>query len=186
LREERYEPVCPVCGIGHLFWAFHEMYVDNGKRAWTGNGFRYKQAIDYPNECNVGGDWAVKNEQTVWFPFFIRHQYEGGTSWKHEFDMLLQRDLSDTSTDEFFYYTIGAVINVVNHPNPNVLLTLPITSITDNGPVSILNLGENRNRFVPEPQPFPGRWSADGTEPRPAGGFSGESCRRFNTGLVQS
>ncbi len=118
---------------GSALWAFHEMYVDNGKRAWPGNGFRYKQAIDYPNACNAAGDWGVKNEQTVWFPFFIRHQYEGGTGWKHEFDMLLQRDLSDTSTDEFFYYTIGAVIHAVNHPNPSVLSTLPIAHFADNG-----------------------------------------------------
>ena len=118
---------------GSALWAINEMYVDNGLQSYVGNGFRYQAAIDYPNACNANDEFAVKNEQTVWFPFFIRHQYEGGTSWRHKFDMLLQRDLHDGSTDEFWYYTTGAVINNILHPNPNVLATLAITSLVDNG-----------------------------------------------------
>jgi hypothetical protein len=114
-------------------WALGEMYVDNGQQSFSGNGFRYKQALDYPNACNTGEDFAVENEQTVWFPFFIKHQYEGSTNWKKKFDMLLQRDLSDTSTDEFYQYTIGALIYLQNHPNPATLSTVPITNFVNNG-----------------------------------------------------
>src|SRR6185312_8675142 len=41
-------------GYGVTKWAFGEMYADNGSASWSGNGFRYKQAIDAPNACNVG------------------------------------------------------------------------------------------------------------------------------------
>jgi hypothetical protein len=132
-------------GYGVAQWAFGEMYVDNGTSSWTGNGFRYKQAIDFQNSCNVGAggapsgyDWMVQNPNAFWPIFFFRSQYEGSANSatiKRQFNQSLQQVISGGSSikDELFHYTIGEVIYALNHPSGLSLNTVPITNFVDNG-----------------------------------------------------
>ncbi len=107
-------------------WALTEMYVDDGTGGWVNNGFRYYEALDYPNNC---GDeaFSVRPNQTVWFPFFIQHVYTGATDWQQKFNMALQKDAAATATDEFGHFTIAAVINEINNSTVPVLVNVPVT-----------------------------------------------------------
>jgi hypothetical protein len=132
-------------GYGITQWAFGEMYADNGGSSWSGNGFRYKQAIDYANACNVGSGGAgagynfmVQNPNAFWSMFYMRAQYEGAanaTNLQRQFNQSLQQVLSGGSSikDELYHYTIGEVIYALNHPSGLSLSTVPVTKFTDNG-----------------------------------------------------
>jgi hypothetical protein len=132
-------------GYGISRWAFGEMYSDNGASTWSGNGFRYKEAIDFQNACNVGASgavndyyWMVQNPNAYWPIFFFRNQYEGGTTasaLQRQFNQSLQNVISGGSAikDELYHYTIGEVIYALDHPSGSSLNTVPITGFTSNG-----------------------------------------------------
>lgn len=121
---------------GTVQWGINEMYADNGSQTvWTGNGWRYKQAVDYPNTCNEsgGGDFSVKNiHPGMWF--FVKSQYDGSTtSWKRLHDFLIQKDSADGTIDELFHYVVSAPVYAQLHPPGFTLTTLPLTGFTDLG-----------------------------------------------------
>ncbi len=132
-------------GYGISQWALSEMYADNGSAGWQGNGFRYKEAVDYPNACNVGAGgavndyyWMVQNPNAFWPIFFFRNQYEGGTTaanLQRQFNLSLQNVISGGTAirDELYHYTIGEMIYAFNHPSGESLNTVPITGFTSNG-----------------------------------------------------
>ncbi len=132
-------------GYGMSMWAFSEMYADNGSSSWAGNGFRYKEALDFPNACNVGSGgsvndfyWMVQNPNAYWPVFLFRNQYEGGTTaaaLQRQFNQSLQNVISGGSAikDELYHYTVGEVIYAFNHPSGAALSTAPITGFTSSG-----------------------------------------------------
>jgi hypothetical protein len=111
---------------------FGEMYVDNGSTSWSGNGFRYKQTIDYPSSCGV--DFAVQNPDAYWPAWYLRYQYlgQGPAGWAAKVTRDVQYVLGTGSHDELYHYTIGNLIYLMNHGNSYALNTLPLTSFKDN------------------------------------------------------
>jgi hypothetical protein len=132
-------------GYGVTQWAFGEMYADNGTSSWAGNGFRYKQGIDFANSCNVGSGgsgsdyyWMVQNPNAFWPIFYFKAMYEGGATtpvWKRQFNQELQQVIAGGSAikDELYMHTTGQVIYAVNHPTGTSLNTVPISNLQDNG-----------------------------------------------------
>ena len=132
-------------GYGVTRWAFGEMYSDNGTSSWSGNGFKYKQAIDFPNACNVGPqgavaafDWMVQNPNAFWPIFYFRNMYEGGataSTLQRQFNQVVQSVISGGAAikDELYQYTIGEVIYALNHPSGQSLNTVAISNFKDNG-----------------------------------------------------
>lgn len=126
---------------GSAQWAFGEMYNDNGTANWNGNGFRYKQAVDYPNSCNTGAGVAgsnfdVGNNQTIWFNWFVKGKYEGALTAndQRQIKQMVQTASGVGAYDELFHFTVGTVIDLGLHPPTTATLrTLPITGFTDNG-----------------------------------------------------
>jgi hypothetical protein len=119
---------------GLMQWQFGEMLADNGSNSWIGQGFRYYEFLDVANACNSAGEWQVENEETQWFPFYVKTLVEGNpANWKRIFDEVLQQNLQSTTTDEFGHYTIGNLIYLQNHPPATVLSATPITGFVDNG-----------------------------------------------------
>jgi hypothetical protein len=132
-------------GYGITQWAFGEMYVDDGTNSWAANGFRYKQAVDFPNSCNVGSGgavndfyWMVQNPNAFWPIFYFKNQYEGSATaanLKRQFDQNLQQVIKGGSAikDELYHYTVGQVMYALVHPTGLGLNTAPISGFTDNG-----------------------------------------------------
>jgi hypothetical protein len=121
-------------GIGQA--AFGEMFRDNGSNtSWSGNGFRYQEAIDFPNQCMAGGLWAVKNPDAYWPIFYVNYQYTGTglPRWATKFQHSLSQVLASGTNDELYQQHIGNLIYLINHPNTATLSTQTITGFHDNG-----------------------------------------------------
>jgi len=119
---------------GGAQWAFGEMMMDNASSVWTGNGFRYAMAVDYPNACNTD-DWANLNNETVWYHWTAMENYLGPlTAAKvREFNYVLAANSSNGNTDEFYHDTMATAIYYILHPQATTLRTISVTSFTDNG-----------------------------------------------------
>jgi hypothetical protein len=117
---------------GMAQWALTEAYNDDGTAAWNRNGFRYYISLDVPNACDTY-NYRVLSNQTVWFPFYIKAKYEGSTSWNRMMQHVLQRNISTTTTDEFYHFTAAAPIYAYLHPSGRTLQTAPITNVASSG-----------------------------------------------------
>lgn len=115
-------------------WTLTEGFGWDGTNQWKTNGFRYYMALDAPNGCDTQY-FPVRDNQTVWFPFWLKHAVTGKTDWEPQFRLAMQRLIAATGmrTAEFGQYNIGAVIERAVNPGTAVLTDVPITGVVDNG-----------------------------------------------------
>ena len=116
-------------------WALKEMFLDDGTGSWQTSGFRYYEPVDQAaGSCDTRFfPTGISGLATVWFPFFIQHQYNGTTSdWKALFQMALAKNAAATLYDDFGIFSIAAVIDKIKRPSPTHLLDVPV-NVTNNG-----------------------------------------------------
>jgi hypothetical protein len=97
-------------------WALHEMFVDTGEL--SASGFRYLIFLDTPNNSAENADFHVSALGNVMFPFFIIHEWTGDTSWKHKFEIALQKSAQSFGNEwpRISNFGVTAVANAVLHP----------------------------------------------------------------------
>jgi hypothetical protein len=120
--------------------ALSEMYVDDGSGRWDINGFRYAEALDYPNACTGPGetpqaDFQPQAQQTISMHFYANYLVDGTTSWATKFKINLQKDMValGITTSDFGSIQPATVIGILNNPTQLVLSAVPITSFANNG-----------------------------------------------------
>jgi hypothetical protein len=126
-----YEEVMDLAyGLGQ--WALHEMFVDTGEVSTS--GFRYLIFLDFPNNAADNPDFHLSALGNVMFPFFIIHEWTGDTSWKHKFEIALQKSAQSFGNDWPRISNIGvtAVAHAVLHPDSRPrLIDVPLQINTD-------------------------------------------------------
>jgi hypothetical protein len=119
--------------------AVGEMYVDNNSASFSGNGFRYKQSLDFANGCATSGDYVVKNPDAFWPLYFAAYYYtgQGPVGWIRKFTQNVESVFPGSTPDsmaELYQDKIANVINLVlNNPSTTTLSTQTLTGFTANG-----------------------------------------------------
>jgi hypothetical protein len=116
-------------------WALKEMFLDDGTGSWQTSGFRYYEPVDQAaGTCDTRYfPTGISGLATVWFPFYIQHQYSGTVSdWKPLFQMTLAKNAAATLYDDFGIFAIAAVIDKIKRPSPTQLVDVPL-NVTNNG-----------------------------------------------------
>ena len=101
-------------GLGQ--WALYEMFIDTGELSTS--GFRYLIFLDTPNSVAENPDFHVSALGNVMFPFFIIHEWTGDTSWKHKFEIALEKSAQSFGNEwpRISNFGVTAVAHAVLHP----------------------------------------------------------------------